>query len=173
MIIAVNKVDNLKPGHIISQMKAAGAARRLPRAPPGQREDEGRDRRAARRPALPAAGGQPFFERESATDQTSEERITELIREKALQLTRDEVPHSISVEIDELDEKLLRAFVLVETESQKQILVGKKGAMIREIGTRARPEIEALLGHKIFLELVVKVRPKWRRDDATLERLGL
>ena len=83
--------------------------------------------------------GQAFFERGSATDQTSEERITELIREKALQLTRDEVPHSISVEIDELDEKLLRAFVLVETESQKQILVGKKGAMIREIGTRARP----------------------------------
>ena len=83
------------------------------------------------------------------------------------------MPHSISVEIDELDEKLLRAFVLVETESQKQILVGKKGAMIREIGTRARPEIEALLGHKVFLELVVKVRPKWRRDDATLERLGL
>ena len=117
--------------------------------------------------------GQPLFERESATDQTSEQRITELIREKALQLTRDEVPHSISVEIDELDEKLLRAFVLVETESQKQILVGKKGAMIREIGTRARPEIEALLGHTIFLELVVKVRPKWRRDDATLERLGL
>ena len=117
--------------------------------------------------------GQPFFERESATDQTSAERITELIREKALQLTRDEVPHSISVEIDELDDKLLRAFVLVETESQKQILVGKKGAMIREIGTRARPEIEALLGHKVFLELVVKVRPKWRRDDATLERLGL
>ena len=63
--------------------------------------------------------------------------------------------------------------LLVETESQKQILVGKKGAMIREIGTRARPEIEALLGHKIFLELVVKVRPRWRRDDATLERLGL
>ena len=77
------------------------------------------------------------------------------------------------MEIDELDEKLLRAFVLVETESQKQILVGKKGAMIREIGTRARPEIEALLDHRIFLELVVKVRPKWRRDDATLERLGL
>ena len=63
--------------------------------------------------------------------------------------------------------------MLVETESQKQILVGKKGAMIREIGTRARPEIEALLDHTIFLELVVKVRPKWRRDDATLERLGL
>ena len=83
------------------------------------------------------------------------------------------MPHSISVEIDELEDKLLRAFVLVETESQKQILVGKRGEMIREIGVRARPEIEKLLGRKIFLELVVKVRPKWRRDDAALERLGL
>jgi GTP-binding protein Era len=83
------------------------------------------------------------------------------------------VPHSISVELEELDDKLLRAFVLVETESQKQILVGKRGEMIREIGVRARPEIEHLLGRKIFLELVVKVRPKWRRDDAALERLGL
>ena len=98
--------------------------------------------------------GQPYFPREAATDQTSEERISELIREKALQLTRDEVPHSISVEIDELDEKLLRAFVLVETESQKQILVGKKGAMIREIGTRARPEIEALLDAREATQLV-------------------
>ena len=90
-----------------------------------------------------------------------------------MQLTRDEVPHSISVELDEFDDKLLRAFVLVETESQKQILVGKRGEMIREIGVRARPEIEHLLGRKIYLELVVKVRPKWRRDDAALERLGL
>jgi len=63
--------------------------------------------------------------------------------------------------------------VLVETESQKQILIGKKGAMIREIGMRARREIEQALGHKVFLELQVKVKPKWRRDDATLERLGL
>ncbi len=83
------------------------------------------------------------------------------------------MPHAISVEVDELDDKLLRAFLLVETESQKQILVGKKGAMVREIGTRARPEIEALLGRKIFLELVVKVRPRWRRDDAQLDRFGL
>jgi len=83
------------------------------------------------------------------------------------------VPHAISVEVDELDEKILRANLLVETDSQKQILVGKGGSMVREIGTRARPEIEALLGRTVFLELVVKVRPRWRRDAATLERLGL
>ena len=95
------------------------------------------------------------------------------MREKALPLTRDEVPHAITVEVDELDDKAVRADVLVETESQKQILVGKGGAMVREIGTRARPEIEALLGRHVFLELRVKVRPRWRRDEAMLERLGL
>ena len=96
-----------------------------------------------------------------------------MIREKALHLTRDEVPHALTVEVEELDERRVRAFVLVETESQKGILVGKRGATIREIGTRARPEVEALVGHPVFLELVVKVRPKWRRDRKTLERLGL
>jgi GTP-binding protein Era len=63
--------------------------------------------------------------------------------------------------------------VYVETDSQKQILVGKGGSMVREIGTRARPEVEAALGHPVFLELSVKVRPKWRRDERMLERLGL
>lgn len=95
------------------------------------------------------------------------------MREKALWLTRDEVPHSLSVEVDELDETVLRANILVETDSQKQILVGKGGAMVKDIGTRARPEIEALLGRRVYLDLVVKVRPRWRRDAATLERLGL
>ena len=173
VIVAVNKVDNLKPGHIITQMKAAAQLGDFHALHPvSAKTKDGIDElRADLVHLLPE--GQPYFPREVATDQTSEDRIAELIREKALQLTRDEVPHSISVEIDELDEKLLRAFVLVETESQKQILVGKKGAMIREIGTRARPEIEALLGHKVFLELVVKVRPKWRRDETALERLGL
>ena len=173
VIIALNKVDNLKPGHIISQMKGAGQLGDFHALHPvsAKTKDGIGELRDDLLYLLPE--GQPYFPREGATDQTTEERITELIREKALELTRDEVPHSISVEIDELDQKVLRAFVLVETESQKQILVGKKGTMIREIGTRARPEIEALLGHRVFLELVVKVRPKWRRDEATLERLGL
>ena len=173
VIIALNKVDRLKPGHIATQMKAAarlGDFHALHPVSAKTRDGIGelRDDLVHLLPDGPA-----YFPRELATDQTAEERISELVREKALQLTRDEVPHSISVEIDELDEKVVRAFVLVETESQKQILVGKRGAMIREIGTRARPEIEALLGRRIFLELVVKVRPRWRRDEATLERLGL
>jgi GTP-binding protein Era len=67
----------------------------------------------------------------------------------------------------------VRAVLYVETESQKQILVGKGGRTVREIGTRARPEIELLLGHPVFLDLRVKVRPSWRRDEAMLERLGM
>ncbi len=117
--------------------------------------------------------GPALFPRDQRTDLTLDERVAEVIREKALHLTRDEVPHALMVEVLELDEKAVRASVLVETESQKGILVGKRGAMIREIGTRARPEVEALVGHPVYLELVVKVRPRWRRDRKTLERLGL
>jgi GTP-binding protein Era len=173
VIVALNKVDNLTPSHIVTGMKAAAALGDFHALHPvSAKTKDGIDElRGDLIQLLPE--GPPFFERESATDQTSEQRIVELIREKALQLTREEVPHSISVEVDELDHKLLRAFVLVETESQKQILVGKRGSVIREIGTRARPEIEKLLGRRIFLELKVKVRPRWRRDDAQLDRFGL
>ncbi len=99
--------------------------------------------------------------------------MAELIREKALALTREEVPHAISVEVEEIDEKVVRANLYVETESQKQIVVGKGGSVVKEIGTRARPEIEHLVGHPVFLELQVKVRPKWRSDARMLERLGI
>ena len=96
-----------------------------------------------------------------------------MLREKALHLTREEVPHALMVEVEEIEERRLRAVIYVETESQKGILVGKRGVMVREIGTRARPEVEALVGRSIFLDLQVKVRPKWRRDPRMLERLGL
>jgi GTPase len=100
-------------------------------------------------------------------------QIAELVREQALRLTKDEVPHAITVEVEEIDDRRVSADVLVETESQKQIVIGKGGTKIRDIGKNARPEIEALLGHPVFLELHVKVRPRWRRDEALLERLGI
>ncbi len=173
VIIALNKVDNLKPSHIITQMKAAAALGDFHALHPvsAKTKDGVEELRDDLVQLLPE--GQRYFSPEAATDQTIDDRIVELIREKALQLTRDEVPHSISVELDELEDKLLRAFVLVETESQKQILVGKRGSMVREIGTRARPEIEQLLGRHVFLDLQVKVRPRWRRDHGLLERLGI
>jgi GTP-binding protein Era len=100
-------------------------------------------------------------------------QIAEFVREQALRLTKDEVPHAVTVEVQDIEDRVVRADVLVETESQKQIVVGKGGAVIREIGMRARPEVEALLGHSVYLELRVKVRPRWRRDETLLERLGI
>ena len=117
--------------------------------------------------------GPAYFPAEQATDLSLEERVAEVVREKALHLTREEVPHALTVEVDELEERHVQAVIYVETESQKGILVGKKGAMVREIGTRARPEVDALVGRPVYLELQVKVRPKWRRDPRMLERLGL
>jgi GTP-binding protein Era len=173
VIIALNKIDRLKRGHVLAQMQAAAALGDFHALHPvsALTKDGIGELRGDLVTLLPE--GPQYFPRGQTTDLTREERVTEVIREKALRLTRDEVPHAVTVEVDEIGEKVVRAFVYVETESQKGILVGKRGAMVREIGTRARPEIEALLGHPVFLELQVKVRPKWRRDPKMLERLGL
>ncbi len=173
VVIGLNKVDRLKPGHVAQQMAAAAKLGNFHALHPvsaktGDGVDALRDELVGLLPEGPL-----YFPEEQRSDLSVELQVSELIREKALWLTRDEVPHAISVEVEEMEEKVVRASILVETESQKQILVGKGGAMVREIGTRARPEIEALLGHPVFLELKVKVRPRWRRDAATLERLGL
>ena len=173
VVIALNKVDRLKAGHIASQMNTAaklGSFHAL--HPVSAKTGDGiaplRDELVGLLPEGPL-----YFPREQRTDLSVELQLAELVREKALWLTREEVPHAISVEVEDIEEKVVRASILVETESQKQIVVGKGGTLVREIGTRARPEIEALLGHPVFLELKVKVRPKWRRDATTLERLGL
>jgi GTP-binding protein Era len=173
VVIALNKVDRLKPGHIAEQMARAAQlgdfhALHPVSAVTGDGVDALRDELVALLPE-----GPPYYPPDQRTDLTPELQIAELVREKALQLTREELPHAISVEVDELTDKVVRATIFVETESQKQIVVGKGGAVVRQIGTRARPEVELLLGRKLFLELQVKARPKWRRDEAMLERLGL
>jgi GTP-binding protein Era len=173
VVIALNKVDRLKPGHIASQMQTAsqlGDFRALHpvSAVTGDGVSELRQELVDLLPEGPL-----YYPSSQRTDLSPEEQIAELIREKALQLTRDEVPHAISAEVDELDEKVIRATVFVETESQKQIVVGRGGSVVKQIGTRARPEIELLLDRPIYLELQVKTRPRWRRDAAMLERLGI
>jgi GTP-binding protein Era len=173
VVIALNKVDRLKPGHIAMQMDTAARlgdfhALHPVSAKTGDGVPALRDELVALLPDGPA-----YFPREQRTDLSVEAQIAELVREQALALTRDEVPHAITVEVEEVADKVVRADVVVETESQKQIVIGKGGAVIREIGKRARPEIELILGRRIFLELRVKVRPRWRRDEALLERLGI
>ncbi len=173
VIIALNKVDRLKPSHIAMQMKtAAGLGDFHALHPVSAKTREGVDELRGDLVSL-LPDGPAYFPAEQATDLSLEERVAEVVREKALHLTREEVPHALTVEVDELEERHVQAVIYVETESQKGILVGKKGAMVREIGTRARPEVDALVGRPVYLELQVKVRPKWRRDPRMLERLGL
>jgi GTP-binding protein Era len=173
VVIALNKIDRLKQGHVLSQMQVASSLGDFHALHPvsAKTKDGVAELRDDLVSILPE--GPAYFPRGQATDLTLEERVSEVIREKALHLTREEVPHALTVEVEELDVRTVRAHLYVETESQKGILVGRKGAMVREIGTRARPEIEALVGHPVFLDLVVKVRPRWRRDPRMLERLGL
>jgi GTP-binding protein Era len=173
VVIALNKVDRLKPGHIASQMQAASRLGDFHALHPVSAKTG--DGVAALRDELLALlpEGPRYFPQDQRTDLPLEVQIAELVREQALRLTKDEVPHAITVEVQETGDKVVRADVFVETESQKQIVIGKGGSMIREIGRSARPEIEVLLGHPVFLDLRVKVKPRWRRDEALLERLGI
>jgi GTP-binding protein Era len=105
-----------------------------------------------------------------------EYRVAEIVREKALALTREEVPHSIAVQVESMEREgdltRIEAGVLVERESQKGIVIGKGGSMLKRIGSRAREEMEPLLGTRVFLELRVKVQREWQRDPVALTRLG-
>jgi GTPase len=173
VVIGLNKVDRLKPGHIAEQMQNAARLGDFHSLHPvsaltGDGVGELRDDLVSLLPDGPA-----YYPTEQRTDLAPELQVAELVREKALQLTREEVPHAISVEVDELGEKVVRATIFVETDSQKQIVIGRGGSVVKQIGTRARPEVELLLGHQVFLELNVKTRPRWRRDEAMLERLGI
>ncbi len=121
--------------------------------------------------------GPPFYPEEQVTDTYERDIAADLVREAALINLRDEVPHAIAVRMDEFTERengvtFISATLLVERESQKGIVVGRKGAMIKQIGAAARKEIEAMSGRKVYLELRVKVRKNWRNDDKTLRQFG-
>lgn len=121
--------------------------------------------------------GPQYYPEDQVTDHPERFIISELIREKVLHLTREEIPHSVAVVIEQIkkreDEKVLvQASVVVERKSQKGIIIGKQGAMLKEIGTRARKDIEQLLGSKIYLELWVKVQENWRNKSFHLQEYG-
>lgn len=122
--------------------------------------------------------GPLMYPPEDQSDSPSEVHLAELIREQVLHRTREELPHAVEVAVDGLelrDDGLfeVRAQIWAETESQKAILIGKGGRMIRDVGTAARSELERELGGKVYLDLRVRVRERWRRDDDLLDRLGI
>jgi GTPase len=122
--------------------------------------------------------GPQYYPADQVTDHPERFIVTELIREKVLHLTREEIPHSIAVIIDQMEKRdsgnavYIQATIVVERSSQKGIIIGKQGSMLKEVGKRARHDIEKLLGSKVFLELWVKVQKDWRNKMMHLRDFG-
>jgi len=181
VLVAVNKIDAIDRGKTV---EALFGAARLEDAglelhgvfPISALTGEGVDTLLSSLvPMIPE--GPLLYPEGEVTDQPREQRMAELIREQALIRTREEIPHSIEVQIDEIEQDegtiIVTATLLVETESQKGILIGRQGGMIKAIGTAARKELQYLLEDKVHLDLKVSVRKAWRRDEALLDRLGI
>jgi GTP-binding protein Era len=177
VLIAVNKIDRARRGGTVPALQAAadlGIAKEV--LPVSARTGAGVGELVDLLVSLLPEG--PFyFAPEQHTDQSEPVLLAELVREQVLRRTREEVPHAVEVEVQEIDhrDELARvaAAVLVETESQKGILIGAGGSMIKSIGSAARREIEHELGVHVHLELSVRVRRHWRADERLLDRLGI
>ena len=176
-VIALNKIDLLDGRRLDARLEearslAGGADVRPVSALRG-------DGLAAVVAGLAAAmpPGPRYFPEGQSSDQPLELLVAELVREQALRRTRDEVPHAIAVEVGSITERTdrplveIEAYLIVESESQKGIVVGKAGRVVKAIGSAARGEIEAVFGVQVFLDLRVKVRRRWRRDERYVERL--
>jgi len=177
-VTAVNKIDRLDRARTVAGLAAAGEL-----GVPGEifpisaRRGTGVDELVAHLVELMPEG--PFlYPAGESSDQSERVRLAELVREQVLLRTREELPHAVEVEVSEIAEQedgLLRieALVWAESESQKGILIGSGGSMVRAIGTAARKQIETATGHRVHLDLRVRVRKGWRADDALLDRLGI
>jgi GTPase len=176
-VIAVNKIDRIERGKTAAVLQAAddlGIAESI--FPISARKGEGVEALLDHLVSLLPVG--PFyFDPRQRSDQSESVLLAELVREQVLIRTREEVPHAVEVEIENIEEHEGRfrvdAVVLVETESQKGILIGSGGRMIKAIGMGARRAIERELGGHVHLALQVRVRRHWRADERVLDRLGI
>ena len=176
-LCAVNKTDRVRHHDLVPQLQAAADLGRFDEIVPISAKlgtGVGELRRLVVE-LMPE--GDRLFPRGEVTDQPFELRVAEIVREKALALMREEIPHSVAVTVEEFERgrELVRieAILLVERDSQKGIVIGRGGATLKGIGTAAREELEALFGQKVFLSLRVKVLKDWQRDPRALDRLGL
>jgi GTP-binding protein Era len=178
VICAVNKVDLLNNAETAAVLAAAAELEGVDEIfPVSARKGTGLKPLATRLAELVPQG--PFlYEPEQRSDLPSQVQLAELIREQVIRRTREELPHAVEVEVTEVAHREdglveVHAQVWAEAASQKGILIGAGGARIKEIGTAARAELERELGGKVFLDLQVRVRKRWRRDEGLLDRLGL
>jgi GTP-binding protein Era len=181
-ICAVNKVDQLGPNELVPVLAEAAELEGVDEVfPISARSGEGLEVLVERLGEL-VPEGHYLYPPEDHSDQSSEVLLAELIREQVLNRTRDEIPHSVEVAVKEIggdgeqrEDGLIavRAEIWAETESQKGILIGKGGAKVEEIGSAARRSLEVELGAKVHLDLQIRVRSRWRRDEGLLDRLGI
>jgi GTPase len=178
VICAVNKLDTVGKGATAEALSAAAELEGVDEVfPVSARTGEGVGALVARLAELVPEG--PFlYPPEDRSDQASETLLAELVREQILNRTREEIPHSVEVAINEVSRRedglvTVRAEIWVESESQKGILIGRGGVKVREIGTAARRQLELELGARVYLDLAVRVRRRWRRDEGLLDRLGI
>jgi GTP-binding protein Era len=176
--IAVNKVDRLTRGALMETLQAAGQLEVGDEVfPISARNGTGVELLTEYLASLMPEG--PFlFGEGTASDQPREQLLAELVREAVIKRTYQEVPHAAEAVIEELEERRdglvrVRALIWVESQSQKGILIGEGGRMIKAIGTAARRELEREIGSRVHLDLSVRVRRDWRADDALLDRLGI
>lgn len=178
VVCAVNKVDrlnNAETAAVLAEVAEVGGVDEI--FPVSARKGNGLEPLIAR--LIELLPESPFlFPPEQRSDLPSEVLLAELIREQVLRRTRDELPHAVEVQLSEVAYREdgvveVRAHVWAETESQKGILIGGGGRKIKEIGTAARGELEKELGGRVFLDLQVRVRKRWRRDEGLLDRLGI
>jgi GTPase len=179
VLCAVNKCDRLGPGATVEALSGAAELEGVDEVfPISARGGEGLEPLVNRLGELMPEG--PYlYPPEDRSDQSSELLLAELIREQVLNRTRQEIPHSVEVSVGEVapprEDGLVavRAEIWVETQSQKGILIGRGGAKIEEIGYAARRSLEGELGARVHLDLIVRVRRHWRRDEDLLDRLGI
>lgn len=178
VILAANKIDQLKKEDLLPILKNYSDlypfAAIVPMSAKTGENIEGFSKEIGKR--LPR--GPRYFPEDMVTDQPERLIMAELIREKVLESTREEIPHAIGVEMEEITARpngdvYARAVIYVERDSQKGIIIGKKGAMLKDIGQKARADIEALLGSKVFLDLWVKVKKDWRNSNRAIEQFGI
>ena len=177
-ICAVNKIDTVGPNELVPVLSEAAELEGIDEVfPISARSGKGLGELVQRLGEL-VPEGVYLYPPDDHSDLSSETMLAELIRVQVLNRTRDEIPHSVEVNVKEIDARddgltTVRAEVWAETESQKGILIGKGGAKVGEIGMAARRSLEAELGAKVHLDLQVRVRSRWRRDEGLLDRLGI
>ena len=175
--LVINKIDKIHPNDLLEQIDDFKSQMDFAQIIPISATQGNNFETLIKELEANMPAGPQYFPEDQITDHPEYFVISELIREKILQLTRDEVPHSVAVVIDSMkrkpDEKVqIQATIIIERDSQKGIIIGKGGAMLKKIGTQARKDIEKLLGDKVFLELWVKVQKDWRDKQVYLTDFG-